>query len=155
MTPYQDALDKLDALYAMIPDVQCQGHCAHACQPLAVSHLERVRLERVTGRRLRAHTAPMCPLLQDGRCRGYRHRPAICRLYGVTENMQCGFGCVPERVLAVSEWDAILHAIEEVSQAIYPGRSTVSFHTAQAIIDAQEKSAEALCAFLLKTVGSS
>lgn len=30
------------------------------------------------------------------RCGAYERRPAICRLYGATEGMECPRGCLPE-----------------------------------------------------------
>ena len=148
MTPYQDALEKLEALYSMIPDVHCQGLCAHACGPLAVSQLERVRLQRQTGRKLQGLSHYACPLLREGRCTVYAARPLLCRLYASTEAMRCRYGCMPDRLLTVSEQDALLRAVEEVSQAIYPGKGTVSFHTDATIVQAQEQTAAQLCQVL-------
>jgi hypothetical protein len=33
----------------------------------------------------------------------YDARPLICRLWGVSENLQCPYGCVPERMLTLEE----------------------------------------------------
>ena len=38
----------------------------------------------------------ICPLLKDGACSVYDRRPAICRLWGLTEELRCPFGCEPE-----------------------------------------------------------
>lgn len=33
---------------------------------------------------------------EDNRCTVYDFRPAICRLWGMTEGLQCTYGCMPE-----------------------------------------------------------
>lgn len=54
-----------------------------------------------------------CPALSAfGRCRAYGARPAICRLYGVTEGLPCEYGCVPERVMTDAEAREVLAAVE-------------------------------------------
>ena len=145
---YVEALEKLEALHAMLPSVACQGLCTASCGPLALSFLERLRLQRARGRTFGQVTTPACPLLKAGRCTLYPLRPTICYLYGVTESMPCGYGCVPERWVSVHECTALLHAVEEISQAVFPRHGTVSLHTAQAIVDAQERAAADLCHLL-------
>lgn len=52
-------------------------------------------------------TAPgshRCPALgDDGRCRGYEGRPALCRIWGMTKALRCPHGCVPSRWLTDQE----------------------------------------------------
>jgi Fe-S-cluster containining protein len=141
---YDDAIAKLETLYALIPDVACRGLCVAACGPLALSHLERTRLERRTGRKLRDVQAYACPLLKQGRCSVYAIRPAICRSYAAAENMICPYRCEPERYLTVSEQEQLLRLVEEVSQAVYPGKPTVSLHAGTTIQAAQEAAASNL-----------
>lgn len=98
---------RLDALYARLPRLECQGLCADSCGPIPAGAAERERMERVRGRSLRA--APQrtvvdgtievcheCSMMVNGRCSVYDIRPMICRLWGMTEDMPCPYGCVPE-----------------------------------------------------------
>lgn len=53
-----------------------------------------------------------CPLLTiDGRCSVYKHRPLICRLFGVVKKLQCPFGCEPSRWLSDEEAFKMLEQI--------------------------------------------
>lgn len=145
---YAEACQMLDKLYEEIPQVACAGLCTDSCGPLALSVLERKRIARSTSLRTANVTGPVCPMLRRGRCTVYKLRPLICRLYGATRNMVCPHGCLPDRWLEVSEWEALLRLAEEISQTLFPERGTVSFHTPAAIVQAQERSAELLCAVL-------
>ena len=145
MTLYQEALDTLDALYAMIPRIACQGSCTWSCGPLALSYLERLRLQRTTGRKLQGVTSALCPLLKEGQCTAYGLRPLICRAWGAVESMACPYGCVPDRYLTVSELHALLHTVEEVSQTLFPRQGTCSLHADAVILQAQEQAAAHLC----------
>lgn len=145
---FTEACQMLDKLYEEVPQVACQGLCTDSCGPLALSVLERKRIARSTSLRTVNATGPACPMLRQGRCTVYKLRPLVCRLFGVTRNMVCPWGCVPDRWLEVSEWDALLRMAEEISQALFPARGTVSFHAPAAIVQAQERSAERLCAVL-------
>jgi len=49
-----------------------------------------------------------CTNLVLGKCKTYEDRPTVCRLWGVTETMECSFGCKPERLLAEGEARKIL-----------------------------------------------
>lgn len=145
---YAEAVQHLDALYAALPSVPCRGKCAAACGPLALSYVERLRVQRGTWRTLQDVTQPACPLLKAQRCTAYGLRPLICRLYGVSEQMQCPHGCLPDRWLSQSETEALLHIVEEISQAVFPTKGTCSFHSVAAILQAQHHAAERLCAVL-------
>lgn len=77
-------------------------------------------MERVRGRPLSA--APQravvddtlevcheCSMMDNGRCAVYDIRPMICRLWGLSEDMPCPYGCVPEGgLLPVEEGYAFL-----------------------------------------------
>jgi Fe-S-cluster containining protein len=98
---------KLDEAYAQLPRIECQGLCSDACGPIPAGGAEQRRMEKVTGRELgvERHVQMIdgklmgcheCSMLEDGRCVAYDVRPMICRLWGVTEDMKCPYGCVPE-----------------------------------------------------------
>lgn len=98
----------LHDVYDEIPFLECKGLCADTCTTIPVSPAELSALRKAAGRRLRA--APRedgaaftiknskhgsCPLLSDGRCTVYDHRPLICRLYGTADGLPCEHGCQP------------------------------------------------------------
>ena len=99
--------DRLAALYARIPDVDCKGLCHAACGPVEISDLERehvddagVDIPPLDPERLmeqyRSDSVPDCPALTPlKRCAVYEHRPTICRLYGTAACLDCEHGCVP------------------------------------------------------------
>jgi Fe-S-cluster containining protein len=111
---------RLDALYAQLPGIDCQGLCADSCGPIPAGGMEQERIQRTAGRAVSA--APVrtvvddtlevcheCSMLVDGRCSVYDIRPMICRLWGLTEDMPCIYGCVPEGgLLSVEEGYAFL-----------------------------------------------
>lgn len=71
----------LDAIYAELPTIECQGHCQESCGPFPPFPAEQDRLLYQYGR------SPgiehwTCPLLVAGRCRAYEIRPLLCRLWG-------------------------------------------------------------------------
>ena len=53
-----------------------------------------------------------CPLLRHGRCTVYAQRPLVCRLWGVTESMECPHGCRPVRYLKYAQGQLLLRMIE-------------------------------------------
>lgn len=93
--PRRDRDAELEQLYAELPALDCQGRCAESCGPIAMSALERQRIE-ARGVKLMP-LAMTCPALtQLGRCSVYEVRPLICRLWGLVEQMACPWGCRPE-----------------------------------------------------------
>jgi hypothetical protein len=143
MLTYVEAYAQLEALYAQIPAVPCQGHCLEACGPLGMAAIEFHRLRRATPRRLVGKTLA-CPLLKQGRCTVYAVRPTICRLWGATETMPCPWGCRPERVLTQAESAGLLHEVDAVSQHLFPGQESRTMHTQELIAQRQEQGAEAV-----------
>lgn len=99
-------LAALEALYALLPKIECQRKCQECCGPIMMTRLEAKRLPELDcdmvplnigmGFLSRAPTKNLvCPLLKDGACSVYERRPAICRLWGLTEKLRCPFGCEP------------------------------------------------------------
>lgn len=151
---YQEAVTQLQALYAQIPRLHCQGRCQECCGPLGMSHLEFKRLERASPLRLAEGKRPVCPLLKRGRCTVYAVRPLICRLWGVCENMPCPWGCRPERYLSIAEGDALMRQGEALSQTLFPGAGPKTMHTPAMIEQIQEQGATAVAWAVLATAGT-
>lgn len=111
---------RLDALYAQLPRLDCQGLCADSCGPIPAGLAEQQRMERRAGVALGTtdHRALVdgtlecgleCTMLRDGRCTAYDVRPMICRLWGVAEPMRCPYGCRPDGgLLSLEEGYAFL-----------------------------------------------
>ena len=87
---------ELDALYASLPKLDCQGYCHESCGPIGMSVRERTRiLERSGPVRCDKHAS--CSMLTaDRRCGVYEIRPMVCRLWGIVRSMPCPYGCRPE-----------------------------------------------------------
>lgn len=97
---------RLDALYASLPRLDCQGHCTEACGPIVMERNEMRRLTEANGGRkpFFDEFKSRCSLLVNGRCTQYAARPSICRLWGlVKDELECPHGCVPERWLTGDE----------------------------------------------------
>lgn len=120
MTRHSDTDAELAALYARVPAIPgCRGLCWISCGPADMSDRERQRI-RERGIRItlsdiakRADKAFFCEALtREGRCAVYDIRPMACRLWGVTTDMPCPYGCQPERWLSEGEgFELIMRAI--------------------------------------------
>lgn len=130
-----DAEAALEALYAEIPKMDCQKKCWQACGPIHMTVGEAQRIEAVAGFPLKNSmvlgadpksivTGYLCPLLQDHECSVYLLRPFICRIWGVAEGLDCGFGCKPERTLSVKEVQALLARVEAVAGPMSVGTAS-------------------------------
>jgi Fe-S-cluster containining protein len=106
----------IEEIYAAVPDAGCKGLCQDSCGPIGASRQEIRRAKQVgydlmrpAEKLLTLSTVvggiPMCPALEkdDGTCAIYAIRPLICRLWGVTDDMPCIYGCEPERMLTRKE----------------------------------------------------
>jgi hypothetical protein len=113
-------LAQLDALYARLPHLNCQGRCAIACGAIPMTTAEAERLRKVTHVAPRTQpdrdhpTAGACIYLQNDRCTAYRQRPLICRAWGVVMILSCPHGCAPERWLDPKEFLDIAQAVERL-----------------------------------------
>ena len=114
-----ESLRQIDALYAALPAIECKRLCQEACGPIAMSMLERRRIEEHFDGALAVNGEPTCPLLKDGRCTVYPIRPAICRLFGLVRAMQCPFGCIPERWISDDEAGSLLREVERLGRGIF------------------------------------
>lgn len=118
-------LKKLEVLYNKIPHIECKGLCHPSCSivPAAKIEIKRAR-DRMGGknpfnpiaavRELQQkvpHTAT-CAALKNNKCSIYTARPAICRLYGVAEGLDCPFGCKPKNKISRQEAYNIVRKVE-------------------------------------------
>lgn len=119
-------IERLQAVYAELPTLQCKGLCHESCGPIVAPLLEWAiasdgRLDLRLKRRL------TCPLLTDDkRCSAYEKRPLICRIYGMVDNplMRCEHGCTPSRWLTDEDVDHLfrrVHAIQGSEHFAGPG----------------------------------
>lgn len=123
---------ELDALYATLPRLDCQGHCHDSCGPIQMSVRERARIVQRAREPVTCGAGASCSMLDGGRrCRVYDIRPMICRLWGLVKALPCPYGCRPEggllsdadgmRLLVEaeriggSEGDRMLRALEQLS----------------------------------------
>ncbi len=125
-TKLRDAFAQLDALYAQLPPIACQGRCAIACGPILLTDLEARRLQFVTHRKPR--TIPVqavdaagntmrerCVYLTAAdRCSAYAVRPFICRAWGVVRMLSCMHGCVPATWINDLEFVRLAQTIERL-----------------------------------------
>lgn len=102
-----DVIQAIDAAWSAIPVVLCKGLCHSSCTSILMSEAETVRLEehdpslkghpwkRAAFAALDGRTKPKpCPALTKAKkCGVYPVRPAICRMYGAAEGLDCPHGC--------------------------------------------------------------
>ena len=100
---------KLDALYREIPEIECKGTCANQCTS-QVPFL-KIEAKRTGNKKARG---PDCPHLEDGRCRVHPIRPLLCRIWGVSIQMPCPYGCRPTRYLSDEETRSIIQRAEKI-----------------------------------------
>ncbi len=107
---------QLDALYAELPAFECQGHCADICRTtLMMSARERARMEKAHGP-VKARMSGWCSMFdtETRRCKAHALRPMLCRLWGLSTDMRCPYGCEPERYLTPEEEVDFLKRAEEI-----------------------------------------
>ena len=132
LTRAQQVDAELEAIYAKVPAIGCKGLCTDACGPVTGGDREMVRMARA-GVKLppideanRAHVSTRgkyrCPALKDEQCSTYEARPAICRVWGASEDLPCPYGCAPAngRLLTAAETGAVLHTAAHVGTLTRP-----------------------------------
>lgn len=102
-------LSKLEELYKKIPEIDCKGLCHQGCTIIPAEEIEikkaRKKLSynpfRISTKNIEEAKStgkvPSCGALKNNRCTIHSIRPAICRLYGVAEGLECPFGCEPKK----------------------------------------------------------
>jgi uncharacterized protein len=116
---------QLERLYRELPTIDCQMKCHTSCGPIAMQRAEIDRIEKRLGGRLpRPRNDIDCPLLtRDNRCGVHGIRPLICRLWGLSVDMPCIYGCEPEpRPLSHEETHDFMRRVREISpEAVFLG----------------------------------
>lgn len=109
-----ERLARLDAIYAALPSVKCQGLCHDTCGPILAPAIEWARVSLGEPLHLRGINCPL--LTPEKRCGNYAARPLICRLFGVVDDelLRCHHGCVPERYLSNDDVDRLFRRVCEV-----------------------------------------
>lgn len=107
----------LDAIYAELPSLDCQGRCSSSCGPVPAFPVEQMRILLAHGS-TPSITAWRCPLLVKERCRAHVIRPMLCRLWGVVETMRCPWGCEPSRWLTAEQGYEFLERVENIEKGI-------------------------------------
>lgn len=89
--------EKVFAIYAKIPELDCTGQCHTHCGPIRFSALEAQLIREKYGS-IPAHTEHFdCnKLTPEKRCAIYPDRPFICRAFGSVGGMPCPYGCKPK-----------------------------------------------------------
>jgi Fe-S-cluster containining protein len=117
---------KLDKIYGKIPEIDCKGLCHHSCTLIPVAKAESQRARDRLGcspykptadeiqRAIDNKSVPTCRALKDMKCSIYTIRPAICRLYGVAEGLECQFGCKPKATLTKEEAYNLIRETEAI-----------------------------------------
>lgn len=119
---------QLDAIYRQLPRVECQRRCGVACGPMLLTDGEARRIQHATHRAPR--TLPMVHqdpgtvrcvyLAPDQRaCTAYATRPLICRVWGVTKQLSCPAGCVPDRWLSPVDFVRLAQDVERIAGPLY------------------------------------
>ena len=107
--------DPIAAIYARLPKLECRGYCHIHCTGVPMSKEEYRRLKEAAGGQLTIVNGDRCSILDDqNRCSQYRHRPLICRLYGIVEGMRCPHGCRPEYFLTDAEGRELMAEMERI-----------------------------------------
>lgn len=112
-------MSRLRQILSSLPEIECQKKCVDSCGPLFISKLEFENLG--SGIQKMKQNDFTCPLLVNGLCSRHEARPAICRLLGITPEMKCPYGCVPDRWVENEEAYQILKEIDWLSEGVIYG----------------------------------
>lgn len=128
-------LAELEALYASLPTIACQGKCVTDCGVIACSPLEAERMRQLAGRPLTwdPATGGTCGYLKSGRCSVYARRPLICRVWGMVEDRPCQYGCKPSRLISALESARLFAEVDTIGGGVVTAvpRSTLAQHTSE------------------------
>ncbi len=142
MTRAQEADAWLAGLYEQVPTVSCKGLCDDTCGPIGMGHREWARIARAgvrlpsravadeAARRLWARGENyQCPALIDGRCSVYDQRPMVCRIWGVSEGLECPYGCADDvDVLTYPYAQWLLQEANTAGMPLAPRKGVDWFH---------------------------
>ena len=128
----------LQDLFSNIPDLDCKGLCHQSCGPIVISHAEQEHIRtycaengirfkplptKLTLESIIAHTRSSldgdtacleCVYLKDNKCQVYEARPIICRLFGISEGMECPYGCKPASKLSFEDGHTLIKEAKKI-----------------------------------------
>lgn len=106
---------RLKALYAQVPAMECKGLCTDQCSIIGMTELERDRMLQASGGKQATVDANMrCGYLTSGRCDVYDTRPMVCRIFGAAEDLRCKHGCRPKALLSARKGHELLDAVRRL-----------------------------------------
>jgi Fe-S-cluster containining protein len=105
---------ELQEIYERLPKVECHGKCFGSCSFIGTFGAER---DRMRGKGITPPgiaEAPCRHLTVLNLCGIHDDRPLICRLYGVSAELRCPWGCRPERELTSEESRELMHLVDQL-----------------------------------------
>lgn len=118
MSKIRKKLAVLRNIYKRIPNANCKGLCVESCSMIGFTKLEGNQMAGFSGKQPFITDNVVCGYLSEGKCSIYEVRPAICRLFGVTEKLPCEFGCTPDKILLEVQSMQILSEIDKLGDGI-------------------------------------
>ena len=114
---------EIDAIYADLPETNCQRKCQSYCRVIKMNGVELLRIVERVGHDPDFLDANRCPMLTDaGDCGIYDIRPLICRLFGSVRALQCPHGCTPDGLVSDAQVLQIFSRLETLTQRIKGAR---------------------------------
>lgn len=104
---FDEALKILVKLRESIPAMVCLPECTSCCGHVAMSEFE-FNLLPPEARKSFNQFSFKCSFCSGGRCTIHNSRFIICRLFGVSEKMECPEGIIPPRILTKKETNDIM-----------------------------------------------
>lgn len=91
-----------------LPQLNCKGLCHDQCTIVPMTPVELRKVERALGGKLIPTADGKCGALdENNRCRVYKDRPLVCKLWGMSEGMICPHGCETDSGFYVEYHEAI------------------------------------------------
>lgn len=127
-----EKLKRIDALLSSVPPMRCLEGCSSCCGPVAMTRLEESRICRSIGQSpkwlrqamlktfndvvAKGDSGGSCPLLKDGRCSVYDIRPAVCRVFGSSDDklLICPHGCASKNPWTKAHTSAVMDQVDKL-----------------------------------------
>lgn len=138
-------VQRMEALYAELPHIECKQLCRQCCGPVvqggALTPLEFERMAGIPPSPVDPKDFMACSMLngETGLCRVYDLRPMICRLWGVVPSMRCPFGCEPDRWLTELESRTYMARAEAIGGTVNRGGEGPAMFVKRAVVNAWDR----------------